>query len=283
MRTRKVLEVEAQVKRPRGRPRKNFTADVVNEKYEDHTIEMPAKIKGVFIPSYAIDVEAHGTGPWSGPRPADVDTLVQRLDPALKELKNLIIKKEIEELVNIGDTKTAHEVLKMYGMPEGYRYPLNQFARDLQNGNGIYQGAHCFYGAFRDAAGELFSIYYKKKGDLKPSDKHLRKQVEVFPYHVPLMRNGKQLMEPDYIDKQQPVGDVQGFARYEVINPPFNFKFTVRILVAGKFKEFLAEKAWVFRAIESSTLHRQGSRRSANFGPWAIDKIKEVAWSPWKS
>ncbi len=234
------------------------------------------------IPCYALKIQGHGTEPWSAPRPDDVKALVTKPSNTYQEMKNLIVKTEVELLCAEKKTLEAHEILEKYKALPDYRFPLNKWNRDRQDSHAIYQGAHCFYGAFRDACGDLFQPFYEKRGDTtKPSDKHLRRQVKVIPNHIFLLRSGKKLLEGDFIDAQQPVGDVPGFARYEVIEPPFHFEYIMRIMVAGKFRDFLADKKYVIRAIEASTLNGQGSRRSAGFGGWEIDLLKEITWKPW--
>lgn len=241
-------------------------------------------IKGHKVRTYGFKVEAHGTEPWSGPHPDDVHALVARPPREIEELRNLVLKTTIVKLCAQGLTVDATKLLDEYNPPEDYRFPLNGFARDRQNGKAIYQGAYCFLGALRDSLDDLYNPFYKSASDKgkKSSDKHFRKQVKVVPHHVFLMRNKKPIYQPDLVDPQQPVGSVTGFARYEVIEPPFNFSFTVRIIVAGKFRELLGDEKRMQMGIENSPFFGQCARRGAGCGGWEIDSLKKVTWSPWR-
>lgn len=237
--------------------------------------------------SYAINVEGESMTDWSGSRPENIDSLLNRPDKDITALQFMVTKTQVELLCQKGDTLAATEILAKYKKDQeeaerGYKCPLNVFQRDNQNGKAPYQGAHCFFGAFRDAAGHLNEIYYKKAADrgTKASDKHLRKFVRIVPNHVFLYRNGKKITEVDGIEGQQPSEDVKGFAKYEVIKHPFTFKFRMQIIPAGPFKEFLADRDKVIEALKCSTFNGEGSRRSAGYGGWRITKAEVENWSP---
>jgi hypothetical protein len=237
--------------------------------------------------SYSIRVKGESLTDWSGAVPEDIQSLLMKPSADAANLLFEIVKTQVELLCQKGDTLGAMEAFEKWRVEslketQTYKAPLNCFKRDHQNGQSPYQGGHCFYGAFRDAAGELFEIYYKKKGDLqngKSSDKHLRKSVRIIPNHVSLFRNGKKIDKPDKVEDQQPTEGTPGFARYEVIHHPFSFEFTIQVLPKGPFKSFLSDRKRVIEALYSSTLNGQGSRRSAGYGGWRIVDAKVEDWS----
>ena len=229
--------------------------------------------------SYAVRVKGASLTDWRGAVPESIDALIKKPNKDTATLYYQIIKTQVELFLQQGKTDEAMEAVKKYEELEyAYAAPLNTFKKDLQNGGAPYQGAHCFFGAFRDAAGSVFELYYKKKWDDKPSDKHLRKYVRVMPNHIFLYRNADKILEPDGIEGQQPVDDVKGFARYEVIHHPFTFDFVVQILAAGKFKEFLSDRNKVLEAIYCSSFNGQGACRSAGYGGW---KVVEASVGDW--
>lgn len=234
------------------------------------------------LKSYAIRVKGESLTDWSGAVPENIEALIKKPSKDTATLLYQIVKTQVELLCQQGKTVEAMEALEKYREQEHvYSAPLCTFKRDNQNGQAPYQGAHCFYGAFRDAAGALFELYYKKAADrgMKASDKHLRKYVRIIPNHIFLYRDGKKILKPDLIEGQQPVDDVRGFARYEVIRHPFSFNFAVQVFVAGPFKEFLADKSKVMEALYSATLNGEGSRRSAGYGGWKITDMKVEDWA----
>ena len=231
--------------------------------------------------SYAIRVKGESLTDWSGAVPDTIDALLEKPGKEVARLKNLVITTQVELLCQQGKTAEAMEILNKYELEERkYSAPLCTFKRDYQNGHAPYQGAHCFFGAFRDAAGGLFELYYKKAADrgIKASDKHLRDYVRFIPNHIFFYRDGKKIIVPDAIEGQQPVEEVRGFARYEVIRHPFNFSFAIRIIIAGPFKDFLADKEKVIETLHCSTFNGEGARRSAGYGGWRILEAKVEDW-----
>lgn len=237
------------------------------------------------VESYAIRVKGKSLSDWSGAVPEDIATLINKPSKDSESLLFQIVKTQIELLCQKGDTEGAMEAFNKWKEKEKqsdeYRNPLNTFKRDHQNGKAPYQGAHCFFGAIRDASGKMFDLYYKSSKDRgeKASDKHLRKSIMILPNHIFLYRDEKRVMVPDKIEGQQPTEDVKGFARYEVIHHPFEFEFTVHVMPAGPFKKFLSDKTAVLNSIKNSTMHGQGSRRSAGYGMWEVTEAKVEDWS----
>jgi hypothetical protein len=231
------------------------------------------------LESYQIRVKGESLTDWSGAVPESIDKLIKKPDKDWLSLFFKIASTQIEMHCQAGRTDEAMTVLEKYREQQfEYSNPLNTFKKDQQNGGYPYQGAHCFLGAIRDSAADM-GIFYKKKGDILPSDKHFRKYVRVMPSHINLYRDGKIITKPDEIEGQQPVEDVKGFARYEVIRHPFTFSFNIQILVGGKFKDFLADQEKVIKTIYNSAFNGQGARRAAGYGGWKVVDAKVEDWS----
>lgn len=197
-------------------------------------------------------------------------------------MKFEITKTQVELLLQKGDTLKATQALQHYidSEDDGYQCALNVFQRDMQNGRHPYIGASSFFGAFRDATEIMFpKSFYQKRGDKAPSKTHLRKVVHVKPYHVFLYRNGTDKIEtPDDTEGQQPVGRVKGFARYEVIRHPFEFKFRLQINPTTKlFSEVLSDSDAVIKIVEQSAWHGIGGCRGAGYGMWKAQSAEIVA------
>lgn len=243
--------------------------------------EKREKTKENRIEGYVFHISGTSLSDWSGATPKSIDELVKKPSKDITTLFYQVVKTQVELLCQKGETAQAMDALKKY-MDQEFEYaaPLNIFKKDAQNSQAPYIGAHSFFGAFRDAAGNLFDIYYKKAGDrgLKASDKHLRECVRIAPNHIFLYRDGKKIMEPDEIEGQQPSPDVKGFAKYEVIRHPFTFDFSLQVIPIGHFKEFLNDRDKVLEALYCSTFNGQGARRSAGYGAWKITKTKMEGW-----
>lgn len=234
--------------------------------------------KGEVYDSYIVRVKGEATTSWSGSVPYSIDDLIKKAGKDTMTLFYQIAKTQIDLLCQAGKTDEAMVVWEKLRQQEfEYACPKMVFRRDLQAGC-IYQGAHCFYGAFRDAASDA-GIFYKKKGDLLPSDKHFRKYVRVSPDHICLYRPDALIKTPDEEEGQQPVDDVRGFSRYEVVHPPFYFRFNVEVLVAGKFKKFLQDKESVVKTICRSAWNGQGARRAAGYGGWRVTEVIVEDWA----
>ncbi len=223
---------------------------------------------------YSIKIIGESESDWRGAVPEEIDSLVEKPNKDTATLLYQVVKTQIELLCQKGDTLGAMEALEKYrGEQFTYSAPLNVFKRDHQNGNCPFMGAHCFVGAFRDAAKMLYGIFYQKKGDKNPAAKHFRKFVRVAPFHIFLYRpdlKGEIIKKPDITEGQQPSPDVPGFAKYETIHHPFQFQFRVIINPDGFFKDFLTDKEKVIETLYQASLHGAGACRSAGYGMWKI-------------
>jgi hypothetical protein len=228
--------------------------------------------------SYVVYVKGQSESDWRGAQPESIDPLLESQNTKnTAGLEFDIIKTQVELLLNAGKTKQALEALEVYKerVKGRYQAPLNTFPRDMQNGQHPYIGAHCFVGALRDTAAYLFpNEFYKKKGDKAPSKKHFRKAIQVRPHHIFLVRDGETIKEPDSVDGQQPVGEVRGFARYEVIRHPFTFDFKILVSAAGVFSSLLSNQEKLIEALYQSTFHGIGAGRGVGYGAWKIVEHK---------
>ncbi|MHA1828610.1 MAG: hypothetical protein ACTSX6_08180 [Candidatus Heimdallarchaeaceae archaeon] len=232
---------------------------------------------------WSVEIVGQADGPWSGAKPDSLEKLIEKPDKDVKSLKYQVLKAAVELACQSGNLEEAADAIKRYEEFEfSYACPLNRFQRDKQHGDRPYIGAHCVFGAIRDAAKESFNDFfqfYAKKGDKGPSDKHFRKYVDVRPHHIFLYRpdvGGEVVQSPDEIDGQQPTVDVRGFARYEIINPPFQFKFRVNFRPYGHFESRLSDRDMVRKAIYQAVNHGLGGRRGVGFGMWSIVDYKEI-------
>tara|TARA_Y100000310_G_C20684413_1_gene818046 strand:- start:513 stop:1220 length:708 start_codon:yes stop_codon:yes gene_type:complete len=195
-----------------------------------------------------------------------------------KTLLYQVVKTQVELSLQKGDTVGALEAIEAYRKQHfNYASPLNVFRRDNQNGGNPFIGAHCFVGAFRDAAKYLYEIFYQKKGDKKPAQQHLRKFIQVRPYHIFFYTpdlNGEIVKAPSKVEGQQPTPAVQGFAEYETIFHPFQFQFSLIIYSKGPFEKFLKDKDKVLETLHQSAIHGIGGCRSAGYGGWKIVSAK---------
>ena len=108
--------------------------------------------------SYYIKVYIQGESPVSAAVPEDIDGLLTKPDKPTADLLFSIVKADVEKLLQVGDTDNARKILLNYQNREekqAYMKPKMAFKRDKADGS-IFLGAHCFYGAFRDAAKFLF-------------------------------------------------------------------------------------------------------------------------------
>jgi hypothetical protein len=244
--------------------------------------------------SYSIMVEGSADGPWRGNRPQSIEELLKIPNKNIGKLQYLIISKQIEMLLQKGDTDGAERALNAYKTreEEAHPCPLLLFQRDNQNGGCPYVGAHMVFGAIRDSAKFLYpDAFYggydddsdeaveeapKKKGKgKKPSKAHLRKFVSVRPHHIFLYRDGNKIEKCDGIEGQQPVGDVKGFARYEVVYPPFTFQFRVSVQDKGPFLSLLT-KPKIKEIIGQAVNHGLCGCRGVGYGMWNVTSMKEL-------
>lgn len=233
------------------------------------------------IQSYTIRVIGEAEAPVRGAVPHSIDDLIKKPSKDVASLIFSAAKAQVELCVQSGDIAAAWEAIEKY-QKQSFEYvaPLNEFKHDKQNGHAPYMGAHCYFGAFRDAADFLFDdIFYKGSADKgkKPSKKHLRKAVCVRPNHIFFYRpdlNGAMITKADEVEGQQPSPEVKGFARYETIYPPFQFQFFVNINPRGPFEKFLSDRDKVVETIYQAANHGHGATRSGGYGLWQVVDIK---------
>lgn len=249
---------------------------------------------------YQIVIKGESLGDWSASNAENIDVLIKGTNKPVQDLIYKIAQKQVELALQVGDIDSATSAVEQFVLKQGewlgYSAPKHVFKIDRQVGS-IYQGAHCFFGAFRDAgkfmyAGQKDSIFYerggggkKKKAEngedeeetkQKPSNKHLRKRIRVTPNHVFLYRpDGTRIEKADEVQGQNPVPpDVKGFAYYEVVHHPFMFTFNLQVLPEGIFQAFLSDTDRVEKVLRQSTFHGIGGRRSAGYGAWRIVDTK---------
>jgi hypothetical protein len=231
----------------------------------------------------------------SGNKAADIDKLLTKaiveealLKAAIKKLEKILenpdaLPEEIE--VAAADVK-QHETDR--GV---YKSPLNVIHRDRQKlGNDENPipivAQHFILAAFRDEASAAFADEFnlatpeKRKGRVGKA--HMRKSINITPYHIFLYKDPecKEMFEDHdiLIEGQQPVMDVKGFSRNEVITGPIYFKFRMIFVPKGKFPA-LADRELVLRCLHQSTFRGLGGRRAANYGQWEIIKAKIIEFT----
>jgi len=230
------------------------------------------------IKSYTIKVVGEAESPFRGAVPESIESLIKKPSKDVASLIYQAVKAQVEMCTQAGDVAGAWEAIKKY-QSEQFQYscPLNTFKRDHQNGERPYQGAHTVFGAFRDGARFIFPEFFYEKGitggTKRPSKTHLRKFVIVRPNHIFFYRPdlaGEIITEPDSVEGQQPVADVKGFARYEVINSPFQFQFQISVNPRGMYEKFLSNQDKALDALHQGVNHGLGAGRSAGYGMWKI-------------
>jgi hypothetical protein len=236
---------------------------------------------------YEVSVKGESMSDWRAATPEDIKPLIEgQTNKPTASIELDIIKKQVELLLNQGDTALATEALQAFTNKthKDYPAPVCRWRRDLQNGRYPFMGGHSFFGAFRDAANYLYPEYFYQKGKkgftTNPSRKHLRKFIRIMPHHVYFHDAGGGIVaEPSEPEGQQPVGEVRGFAYYEAIRHPFSFQYTFQINPKGKlFDKFLSNTDEVIEAIKQSAWFGQGGCRGAGYGGWNVTKteISEV-------
>ena len=232
------------------------------------------------VKSYIVKVWGESESDWSGAQAADIQPLLSsQSNKNTAGLEYDIAKTQIELALNSGNVAEANKALETYKVKcqQQYQAPLNVFPRDRQNGQAPYIGAHSLFGGFRDCANYMFPKFFYQKGVVggtkAPSKKHLRKAVSIKPHHVFLYRGDVKIAEIDEVEGQQPVGEVKGFARYEVLRHPFKFSFKMLLCTTNTlFSEFLGDKEKVVECLYQSSFHGQGGRRGAGYGEWKVTK-----------
>jgi hypothetical protein len=236
---------------------------------------------------YIIEVVGKAEGPHSAAKPASIEPLIEKSrEKNFTKLMYGVLEKQVDMYLTKGDTEGALQCISDFRNKlehtETYDAPLNAFQRDHQNGGGLFIGAHCPFGSFRDTATNLAWEHFYQKGKTgytnphtHPSPTHLRRVVKVVPNHIFFYRpdlNGKLITAPDIEkDGQQPIGAVKGFQQYEVLNPPFQFKFSIGVFPKGKyFSKLLADRDTVMEIVRQMPLAGLGARRSAGHGYWSF-------------
>jgi hypothetical protein len=235
------------------------------------------------ILSYYVDLYIRGESPVSAAVPENVDGLLTKPDKPTAELLFQILKADVEKLLQVGETAAARKLLIDFQNREekqAYMKPKMAFKRDKASGS-IFLGAHCLYGAFRDASkfiqDKTFYVKGKKGYTTYPSAKHLRKFMNIRPPHMIFMRDGKPITEPDRVEDQQPVGpEVKGFSSYEIVDLPWSIHARIQIAPPGPFQEFLSDPARVEASILQASNHGLGARRAAGYGMWRAERIEFV-------
>lgn len=227
---------------------------------------------------YSIDITGHGASPMSGSVTSDFSGLIKEGDKNIKRLLFDVLEETVKQMCQAGRVEEALESIKAYQEKQfEYSCPLLIFRRDRQCGDSPYIGAHMAWGAIHEAMkrsfGEEVGLYKKgKTGGVTHTE--LAHHVKVRPNHIFLCRpDGSTIMKPDRIDDQLPSPEVRGFTRYEVIEPPFNFSFSVLIDACEPFPA-LADEDLMQAIIRRAKYHGLGSRRAAGFGDWEIDEMK---------
>ena len=238
---------------------------------------------------YTYEIIGEAESAWSGSQPADHQKLIKKKDKDVKSLYFQVLKSEVELKAQSGDIVGALESIDTYLTQEfEYANPLNIFRKDNQCGDIPYIGAHMVFGAIRDAITDSFYKdfgLYKKQGVDKnttgTSYQKLKTLIRVKPNHIFLHRpalNGEKsrLRKIDFIDTQQPCGQVRGFSQYEVIEPPFQFRFKVHIIPLPPYEKSLNDRKLMEAVIRQSVYHGISARRSAGYGEWEIVKMKTI-------
>ena len=77
----------------------------------------------------------------------------------------------------------------------------------------------------------------------------------------------------DGVDDQQPSGKIKGFARYEKIECPVQFRAEILVTPRGLFFDLLDDPDNMREIIHQARNHRLGSCRSAGYGMWNIIEL----------
>lgn len=238
--------------------------------------------------AYTLMVVGEALADFRGATPEDIKKIIKTPDKAVEGLYFQVAEAQVAQLLQAGDTEGAAKAIKEFEQKDAeransYRCPTNRFKRDQQNGDIPYIGAHAVFGGFRDASKFLFPEFFwaQVKGMTKlPSAKHLRKFVIVRPNHIFFHRpslngSGNIIKDADAIEGQQPIGDVRGFAEYEVIRAPFQFQYSISVNPQGPFSKFLGDHKKVLQALYQGADHGLGASRSAGHGTWRILSVQK--------
>jgi hypothetical protein len=247
-------------------------------------------------PVWGIRVDAQMLSALSGSKADDIDPMLRNseLESILNELK-LKKAKTIIESKDATPEEIELAILELQNMQNTwikYKAPLNVLWRDNQADKPYpIIPQHFFIGAFRDTISEmfpeLFNMFIRGSGKETKAEsskgagkKHTRKQIQVFPVHIPMFRDPEhkiRIEEKDIkIEGQQPVeGGPGGFARYEVIEPPIYFRFNMIFQPNGKIKN-LNDINLVTQALKVAAFRGLGGRRASNYGIWKFNDVTDL-------
>ena len=232
---------------------------------------------------WTIHVEAEALGPFYGPRAGNekgelsIKDLLPIPDANTKKLLYKALSAQVEQFTQAGKANEAADLIKEYlKTQQEYKSPYYVFQKDMQNGGAPYLGAYCYFGAFRDAAKELFTKQFWGKGNTEArTAKILKTYVPIRPYHIFFHRGKKKIGRDEIvIEDNNPTPDVKGFAFYERIDPPFNFGFSINVLTDGPFSDTLRNEDKVLEVLRYSIYKGLGAKRGQGGGYWRPSKIK---------
>ena len=229
---------------------------------------------------YQVLVNAQAESTMRGANPESIDPLLKQPDKNTASLYYKTLVVHVESLLKKKDVDGAIQAIQASQDTNfQYKAPLNKFKRDPYNANAPFVGAHALIGALRDAAKFLYDPFYPNKredGSTRPAAQHFRKSVQVRPHHIFFFREGSPpelIKEVDREFGQQPSQAVKGFARYEELDPPFTFNFTIDIEPQGPFEDLLTNKQAVVKVINQAARHGLGASRGMGCGQWVPLKI----------
>lgn len=229
---------------------------------------------------FGIEVKGSGVSPMSGSVASDFSGLIKEGDKNIKRLLFEVLEETVKQMCQAGKVEEALEAIKTYQEKQfEYACPLLVFRRDKQTHDAPYVGAHMVWGAIHEAMKRSFGAevgLYKKGKTGGVTHTELAHHVKIQPHHILLYRpDGNVIFGPDRIDDQLPSPEVRGFTRYEVIEPPFKFMFSVLVDGCEPFPA-LADADLIQAIIKRAKYHGLGSRRAAGFGDWEIEEMKVV-------
>ena len=140
--------------------------------------------------------------------------------------------------------------------------------------------AHYVKAAFRDEGSNGYADKFRLATTVKQTGRigkeHVRKVLDVYPYHIGLYSDPKMtsriLASQITINGQQPVKNgVPGFSRYEGLVGPMYFKFNIIFKPMSQFPCFCWDNREVVKeCLVGSAFRGFGGKRSANFGQWQV-------------
>ena len=235
----------------------------------------------------------------SGSKSKDIDLITSIPDKSVREWRSKLVVKYAQIVCNKRtpseqEIALAAEKLQKYNdESKEYAVGFTSIWRDFQNTDKEGRPLpiipqHMILACLKNSAKFGFNLEYcisRKDSPVEgaPAFHFLREAFKIKPYHIFLYKDQqlKQLItEADIvIDGQQPVGDVKGFQKSEVIRGPIYFKFQLYLNPKSRFP-MVSDKKLVLDTLELSTLFGLGGRRAINFGNYEILDIKSVKVGP---